>query len=284
MPERPYERFMRIVLSRSLGVPVEHVDDGSRPGHHDAEIRYPDGRVAAVEFTTVGDPDALTMDRFPTSLEVPDTPFWWTLRYPVRGVSWRELRQHVPTLVQWLDRLEIRDAADARSHLRGSPEWDWLERNDLSLRHFGPTKNGRRVDVLPDSFGGVVDVNYLGLLPWIDGLQREHWWAENVAKLERSGRAELHLALRAHESGLPFGILSALMDGRQILGEEPRKMEPLTDFWIVAHYGRSAAHWSRGRGWTVHDYGTPGDSEADKKNADALRKILDAADRAAHDE
>lgn len=281
MPERNYERFLRGVLSRSIGADVEQVDDGSRNGMHDAEVRYPDGRIAAVEFTSIGERAAFQMQSLPTELLIPSTPFWWTLRYELSGVLWRDVERHVPVLVAVLDQYGMRDADDLRREFRGLPAWDWYERNDLSLRHFGPVSKGGRVDVLPKASGGVVDSDYLGLNAWVESMQAEPWWGENVAKLARSGRSELHLALRAHDTGVPFSLLAALMDGGPISVGDPSGMDPVTDLWIVIPYGTSAAHWSAREGWAVHNYATPEeDATTTANNAESLRRIIDGAMRA----
>jgi hypothetical protein len=52
-------------------------------------------------------------------------------------------------------------------------------------------------------------------------MQTEPWWTENVAKLTRSGHTELHVALRVHESGVPFALLCAIMDGDTIPVGDP---------------------------------------------------------------
>ena len=39
-------------IGHILGAEVRHVDDAGAPlGHHDADIYYPDGRVASLEVT-----------------------------------------------------------------------------------------------------------------------------------------------------------------------------------------------------------------------------------------
>jgi hypothetical protein len=152
---------------------VEHVDDGSLDGMYDAEVRYPDGRIAAVEFTSVGERAVFQMESLPTELVIPSTPYWWTLRYELPGVLWRDIKRHVPELVRLLDQCGVRNANDLRSEVRGLPAWHWYEQHDLSLRHFGPTKQGGRVDVLPKASAGVLDSQYAGLNAWVESMQTD---------------------------------------------------------------------------------------------------------------
>jgi hypothetical protein len=281
MPERRYERFLRHMMSRCLGVPVEHVDDGSSNGMYDAEVRYPDGRIGAVEFTTLGKRAALEMESFPTTMPLPSTSHWWTLRYTNNGVRWKDIEKHVPMLVMLLDERNMRDADDLRDDLRGTDVWEWYQRNGLSLSHFGTAVDEGRVDVLPRGGGGVVDSEYFSLNPWVEGMQSEAWWSENVSKLARSNLSELHLALRLHDSEVPFGILAALMDGSPIPVGHPAGMAPLTDLWLTIAYKTNVAHWNHELGWTVHDYATPEESTAtSERNHTAMKGMIDAAERA----
>jgi hypothetical protein len=114
---------------------------------------------------------------------------------------------------------------------------------------------------------------------------REHadrlWWTENFVKLTRSSHTELHLALRVHEAGVPFALLSAFMDGDMIPVGDPAGMESLTDLWVVIRYGTNAVHWSARERWTVHNYATPEEHAATvRKNSDAIKRMIETAERA----
>lgn len=257
---RLHERFIEEVVRRVTGAAVEHVDDGSVPGQYDARLTYPDGRLAALEMTTLADEAALEMLAFPIELELPETPHWWDLRYPRGRVLRKDIKRHVPALVRWLDQLDIDNADKVESWLRVAPEWRWYERSGVRLRRYGTTSRGGRVDVLPDSFGGVVDDKLEGLADWIESLQGEQWWRDNTAKVARSGYEELHLAVRLHDSKVPFGIFAGLWNPEEIRSREPSGMAPLTDLWLVVGYGDTVTRWSSGSGWTVHVYEDSGAS------------------------
>ncbi len=243
---------MEEVIRRVTGLPVEHVDDGAVSGYHDAEIYYPDGGVAAVEMTTLSDPVALEMLSFPIELELPETPHWWDFRYPPSRVLRRDIERHVPALVRWLDLLDLDDADKAEDVIYGTAEWAWYERTAVRLRRFSGTSRGGRVDVLPEGSGGAIDEYLEGLAGWVESLQAEPIWIDNVAKLARSGHEELHLAFRLHESRVPFSIWSALWDADEIRSPDPSGMDPLTDLWLFVGYGTTVTRWSREVGWTSH--------------------------------
>lgn len=251
---RSHERFIEEVVRRVTGALVEHVDDGSVDGLYDARLTYPDGRAAALEMTTLVEPAAMEMLSFPTKLEVPETPHWWDLRYPKGRVSRREIERHIPALVRWLDELDLDDAQEVEDWMKVTPEWEWYDRTGLRLRRYSGASQGGRVDVLPDSFGGVVDSGLDGLADWVEALQEEPWWRENVAKVARSGYDELHLGLRLHESKVPFGIFAGLWNPEEVKSRQPTGMEPLTDLWLIIGYGNTVTRWSAGSGWSVHVY------------------------------
>jgi hypothetical protein len=252
-----YERFIEEVIRRATGLEVEHVDDGSRPRMFDALIRYPDGREAALEMTTVGDRAVMQMRAFPQELEIPTTPHWWDFRYPPTGVRRRDIERHVPKLIEWLDQFDVADAENLPSFLRVTEEARWYESAGVKLRRFGHTSKGGRVDILPDSWGGGVDEKLRTLADWIEELQLQPWWADNVAKVAASGRDELHLALRVHDSGAPFPIWSGLWDPEEVTSRDPNGMAPLTDLWLVGGQGTTVVRWSRGEGWRIHRWEDP---------------------------
>jgi hypothetical protein len=250
---RREEIFMEEVVRRVTGATVEHVDDGSAPGMVDALITYPGGRRAALETTTVADRKRLQMESFDTALIVPETPHWWELRYP-KPLSRKDIEKHVPVLIAWIDQLGFRDVSELKNLLSGRPEWEWYRRTGVRLRRYEGASTGGRVDILPEGGGGAVDEFLRGLGDWVEGQQGEDWWTSNVAKLARSGYEELHLAVRLHESGMPFPTWMGLWDPTEIRSREPQGMEPLTDLWIIPAYGRTVTRWSRSSGWTATVY------------------------------
>jgi hypothetical protein len=246
---RPEEVFIEEVIRRVTGAEVKHVDDGSAPGMIDALISYSDGHTAALETTTVADPKHLQMESFEITLKVPQTPYWWDLRYP-KPLRRKEIETYVPTLIGWMDQLGFHDAKQLENVLSGREEWAWYVRSGVKLRRYEGTTNGGRVEILPDGGGGVVDEYLEGLSEWVEGQQSEDWWTSNVAKLARSGYSELHLAVRLHQSGMPFPTWMGLWDPIEIRSREPNGMEPLSDFWIIPAYGHTVTRWSRSAGWT----------------------------------
>jgi hypothetical protein len=250
---RPEEIFLEEVVRRVTGAVVEHVDDGSAPGMVDALIFYPDGRMAALEITTVGNRKHLEMESFDHMLEVPGTPHWWDLRYP-GPLSRRDIERHIPVLIGWMDRLGFEDVSELGKLLAGWPEWQWYENAGVQLRRYKGASTGGRVDILPMGGGGFVDERLEGLCEWVESQQGESWWTSNVEKLARSGHSELHLAVRLHESGMPFPMWMGLWNPTLIQTPEPTGMGPLTDLWILPAYGQTVTRWSARTGWTATVY------------------------------
>lgn len=86
-------------------------------------------------------------------------------------------------------------------------------------------------------------------IPWTNSaLQAEPSWSENVVKLASSGYSELHLAIRLHDSQVPFGLFAGLWNPEEIRSADPSGIGPLTDLWLVIGYGNAVTRWSSGQG------------------------------------
>lgn len=249
---RASEIALEATLSGVLGESIQHVDDGSRPRMHDADIMYRDGRIAALEITTVADPQALEMASFPHALELPDSAFCWDVRYPVRRVLRKDIETYIPPLVKWLELLGLERADEMPGFLRVTPEWRWIERSGVRLMRYPGTSKPGRAYVLPEGIGGTVDEHLRGLADWIESIQSERVWTDDVSKLVDSERDELHLFLRLHDSAIPFSIFSGLWDPEEIESRSPVNMSPLTDLWLFTGYGTTLTRWSSGSGWITH--------------------------------
>ena len=236
-----------------LGVEVEHADDNRVPGHFDARISYGDGREAALEVTTIGDPKAIEMLSKGTELLIPATRIAWDLRYPV-SVRMKDVQRHIPEIICWCDQFGFTDPRRLREGYLSMPAMRWYERSGVRLMGMPTARRGGVVYVLPEGSGGIVDDELRGLPAWIESQQTAPWFADNRAKLARSGIKELHLFVRVHDTGLPFSLFAGLIDPIQIRATDPRGMAPLTDLWLLPPYGQIATRWSSVEGWSVHSY------------------------------
>lgn len=193
-------------------------------------------------------------------------------------VLWRDVKQHVPVLLSLLDQYDVRNADHLRGDLRGLPAWDWYDRHDLSLNHFGSTSKEGRVDVLPRG----VEASSIGSTP--DSIHGSQACSPNPGggTTLRSSNAQgtrNYARPCGYETGIPFSLLSAIIDGNPIPAGHPAGMEPLTDLWIVTSYGTNAVHGSDRDRWNVQNYATAGEHTATiKKNSEALKRIIEAAE------
>ena len=254
MTAKPYEAFFEDVIRRVTGDEVVHVDDGSSARMVDAHIRSADGSVAALEITTVTENRAMQMESLPTDLVLPETPHWWDLRYPGVSLNWKEAELHVPALIRWLDQFKLNDAEKLGDWISPTPEWQWYRRTGIRLRHYAGASHGGRVDILPNGKGAIVDSRLEGLAAWVEGLQQQPIWVENVIKLASSGYDDLHLAIRVHESGMPASLWMGMWDPVDIAASDPNAMEPLTNLWLLSAYGRTVVHWAKDVGWRAREY------------------------------
>ena len=251
---RPYELWIEEMIRRAMDVDVEHLDDGSTSGMVDALILYADGSAASVEITTIAEQVALEAAAFPTSIEV-QSHGWWELRYGNPRTSRKDVDRFGRALVRLLEALELTDAAELpESVLSGLPEGRWLVREGVSLRRYAGVARGGRLDVLPAAMGGGVDEYLVGLADWVEDVQETPAWQDNLSKLVRSGRDELHLALRIHSSGMPFALWSALWDPEEVRSRSPRNMEPLTHLWLFVGTGTTVTRWDSMSGWRILSY------------------------------
>jgi hypothetical protein len=130
------------------------------------------------------------------------------------GVSMREFERHLPTIVL---ACEAREATDPRlvphEHRGDGAAFRWLASVDVSMHGFPQTSRPGAIDVRPDGGGGAV-YEHLDELPvWPAARLRAPDLAENVNKLKATGRSELHLFLRIHDTAMPFSLYHPLAWG-----------------------------------------------------------------------
>jgi len=254
MAAKDYELVFEDIIHTVTGNEVEHIDDGSKPGMVDALIHHADGSVAALEFTTVTANAAMQMESFPIELEVPETPHWWDLRYPGVSLSRKEVEEHVPAFIRWLDQFDMDDAEKLGKLIQPTAEWHWFKRTGIRLRRFPGAMSGGRVDILQEGSGAAVDTYLEGLAYWVSNLQDDRLWTDHVAKLARSGYEDQHLAIRVHQSGMPDSLWLGMWDSREIRAPAPTGMGSLARLWLMTAYGTTIVSWSRSDGWASHQY------------------------------
>jgi hypothetical protein len=248
--EAAYERF----IARVLHARVEHFDDGSVNGMVDALIYREDRAVAALEVTTVADETVMEMESFDIHIDLPESAYWWDVRYPGASLNQKELKRHLAAVVRLLDAEGLDDAIKLDVSDRSAPEIRWVRENEVRVRRWGAREGGGRAAVLPEASGSFVDERLEGLTDWVLSVQNEPWWTSNVGKLASSGYTELHLAVELHQSGVPAPLWFAFWGGAEIAAQPLTGIEPLTDLWLHGGGGGRVVHWSSQPGWESHPY------------------------------
>ncbi|MGL4339876.1 MAG: hypothetical protein ACRCSP_05585 [Rhodoglobus sp.] len=251
------ELVMEEAIRRITGATVTHGDDGSENRMVDAYITRPDGTCAALEVTTLADPQALEMLKHDSPFAV-ESSHSWVLEYPGPSLSRKSAQRHVPKLVQWLDERDIVNPDDSAEKLPDTEEWQWYSREDEICLHRNPASKAGLVAMQLKPVAGWAQDEYPDMLAeWVEDLQKQQWWIENTQKLQVSGCEALHLAVPLHYSsvhltdgGVPFSIMSTLFSPQRVDSRGPTGMEPLTDLWLL--FGTTMVHWARGVGWSLH--------------------------------
>jgi hypothetical protein len=252
---RNEERFAEEVLRRVLGVEVTQRDDGSLNRMPDALFRLPSGIEGALEVTTIGAREALEREAIAarTDWHVAGARWAWMIHVGA-GVSMREFERHLPTIVL---ACEAREATDPRlvphEHRGDGAAFRWLASVDVSMHGFPQTSRPGAIDVLPDGGGGAV-YEHLDELPvWLAERLREPDLAENVNKLKATGRSELHLFLRIHDTAMPFSLYHPLAWGDYVPSASLEAPDGLTGLWLAPAWRNPILWWRRSAGWARAD-------------------------------
>ncbi len=251
---RSEERFAEEVLRRVLGIQVTTRDDGSSDRMADVLFTLPDGTEGALEVTTVGERAALERESIAakTDWHVEGATWAWMIHVG-RGVTMRELERHLPTLVLTC---EMRGSADARAvpyEFRQDEAFRWLGSSDVSMHGFAETSRPGAIDVLPAGGSGAVHEHLDELPQWLAARLREPDLAENIYKLKATGRAELHLFLRIHDTAMPFSLYYPLAWGDCLPSRLLDAPSGITGLWLAPAWKNPLLWWSTTRGWARAD-------------------------------
>jgi hypothetical protein len=240
---------------------TDRQERGTRPGTHDLEADLPGGAIAAMEVTSVNEPQRLRQEAAATqvlsSLTIPRSNFKWMVGLDgtarVKYINQDDLRR-------LLTDMEAQGARRAQS--RASSGEPFVERlRKLKIAHvyaFEAPGRGGKVIFAPDFYFA---------RGW-DGTATNTWLAEFLAspkaskkltKLRRADHAaERHPVIMLHPISQPgLGIPSGLTDD-----PDPGSYDsvlpsltppaPLTDLWTIPMYKSwKGLRWSQGNGWTV---------------------------------
>ena len=127
--------------------------------------------------------------------------------------------------------------------------FEWFGSSNVSMHGFPSQKRTGAVDVLPKGVGGAVH-NDLDLLPlWLSSRLREQDLVGKQAKLVATGRRELHLFLRVHETSMPFSLYDPLAFGVSVPSAQLEVATGLKGLWLAPAWNNPILWWSAERGW-----------------------------------
>ena len=247
---RPEERCAEEVLRRVLGIEITQRDDGSSHRMVDALFHLPDGRDGALEVTTIGEREALEREALAARNDWRvDGSSWAWIIHVGRGVIMRDLERHLSALVLACEQAGAADPRRIPFSQRQNHAFEWFDESDISMHGFRETSSPGAIDVLPDGGGGAVFEHLDELPSWLTQRLAQADLVENVDKLRSSGRAELHLFLRVHETAMPFSLYYPLASGDCVPGARLAPPDGLTGLWLAPAWSNPILWWSAGAGW-----------------------------------
>lgn len=249
---RQEERFAEEVLRRVLGIEVTQRDDGSAHRMVDALFRLPDGREGALEVTTLAEREALEGEAIAAKTPWHVGGSTWEWRVRGRGVL-RRLERHSATLVGACESHGVTDPWDLPPENHASEAFEWFADSGFSMRGFPETKRPGAIYVLPDGGGGAVYEHLDGLPQWLAGRLRERDLAAKIEKLRSTGRDELHLFLRIHQTAMPFCLYDPLACGDCVPTTPLDSSLELTGLWLAPGWKNPILWWGATGGWSRAD-------------------------------
>lgn len=251
--ERVNEWAARKIVSHTLGVPVECYDDNSQPSMVDAVIRYPDGRVGAVEVVADHDRQfnelwrALERRRHVTTVEGLGHA-WNVVLY--HHADLRRVDQALPEL---LIGLEAGGHVDLK-RVRRTDDWHLADlAASVGVRMAFTVQNypAGTVHLRAEGWTSVVEPSGAAVGAWVLGVLERH--PGKAEKLRRHSTAsERHIFIWA-TIGSSYEVQRCLEPEESAFGlllGPPPVPEGITHLWVAGSMAtQSAIAWSRDRGW-----------------------------------
>lgn len=88
---------------------------------------------------------------------------------------------------------------------------------------------------------------------WLAVRLRDSDLTENIDKLRATGREELHLFLRVHDTAMPFSLYDPLAFGDYVPGSPLNAPKDLTGLWLAPAWKNPILWWSARGGWRRED-------------------------------
>jgi hypothetical protein len=243
-PLRPEEEWARQVMEAELGVQVVQHDDGSRPGMHDLDAVFDDGRRAAVEVTSVVDAEQTELWNLVNGTGrwvEPDLAGGWGV-WVTPSTRVRQLRRDLPSFLQALEQAGIRRFPDPASTAPVDVPPAGVVRIRQSATEF-PGSVYVHLELPNDQVAAFIADTGDPVAAWLGDFLHDDARADVRNKLGASGADERHaFVVVSGLSGESFAVTGVLVaDETALPTHEPRLPAGLTDVWV-------ASVWSRGLG------------------------------------
>jgi hypothetical protein len=257
---RPEEEWAREIISRTLSVPVEQHDDGSRDGMHDLWIARHDGPPAAVEVTAAADQESMKLWKLVNSGEPLIVPGlhggWFVSLEPISTrAKWRA--KQIPAFLGELEDAGEREVdVEEASLVVGGSAARARELGIASASQSGATDTPGSVYFTVDGplerRGGFVPMTGDPIAAWVGDFLREER-PDVVRKLGRSQATERHaFILVPGFTTAPFSVSVLLAQQRIALPvAAPQLPVEVTHVWVVGMwYGVEGCFWAPDSGWS----------------------------------
>jgi hypothetical protein len=235
--ERPEEELAFAVVRRVLGVPVERHDRDGRQGAVDALVRYPEGRPAALEVSSIGPQGEARIWNFlgrqGYTRAVPGLTRTWALHLP-RDFHPADMRIADEAL-PWCDRRAIIRMRDAAGQDDGVDRLLTLGVRAHVLENAASDTRGTRprVYVSLPPIGGFPGRGTETLAGELAEMLRAPKIQSKISKLAATGLAERHLVLIVRPSAFSYPVYDALAFGGTLPGHAPSLPAGLSQLWLL---------------------------------------------------
>jgi hypothetical protein len=245
------ELFARRCVEGVLRVQVDRWDAPGRDGAVDCLIRYPGREPAALEITTLTDQatrELVTLLSKPLPVE-PKLYAWRVTPYP--GTSMKELRRHVPRLIELCEAAGVTDP-DNLDPVENDPAMQWFDAAPVEIAGY-PTNGQPSVQLLRPPISGATKDSLSALAQALGPACEKPLVVGKIDKLKASKLEECHLFLFVDDSGLPFGPYYALAIDQGIPLVVPDVPADVSDVWMASGYQLGGVlRWCRESGWSRH--------------------------------
>lgn len=242
------ERFAFEVLRRATGATFTEYDDNSRPGMADGLFEVNGRPVGAVEVTIVGDPIAIESESLGGRGDwTVEGSRWAWMIHVAPDVRLGELRSHLSELVLSCESMGC-TSLRALDPPPVTAAFRWAEESGISMTA-APRARQPRIYVLPGAIGGWPGDGLARMGDWLTGVLSQPRTSSKIAKLVATGRPDRHLFLVVHQSGIPTGLLSAMLDQPSPADVAAPACPDLAGLWICPRWGSGILRWLTGDGW-----------------------------------